>query len=131
MARIESLNHRAIEPLKTRDNGPMAQSPDGSIPSADSGQTTDPKILLDPTVHFKVALELLADFCHRFQLDPAREFEEMFRCWNTGQPHGATYDPHYAENGISRMAVYAAIAAENRSSKFENRNSKIETGRTA
>jgi len=70
----------------------------------------DPKILLDPITHFKVALELLADFCARFEIDPTREFEEMFRCWNTGQPYGATYDPHYAENGLRRMALYAALA---------------------
>jgi len=73
---------------------------------------TDPKILLDPTTHFRVALELLADFCERFQLDPRREFEEMFRCWNTGQPYGATYDPHYAENGLRRMKIYVEVAHE-------------------
>jgi hypothetical protein len=62
--------------------------------------------LLVPRFHFRFALELLADFAQRYQLDVTREFAEMFRCWNTGQPYGATADPRYVENGLRRMAIW-------------------------
>lgn len=62
--------------------------------------------LLDPAGHYRIAIELLAEFAHDYRLDLASEFEEMFRCWNTGQPYGKTYDPAYVEKGMRRMAVY-------------------------
>jgi len=62
--------------------------------------------LLDPEFHYRVALEQLAEFADENQLDLAHEFEEMFRCWNTGLPYGKTYDPNYVPNGIRRMALY-------------------------
>jgi hypothetical protein len=65
--------------------------------------------LLEPRFHFRLALELLADFAERFQLDLAREFAEMFRCWNTGQPYGQTTDPRYVEKGLWRMETYQLI----------------------
>ena len=68
--------------------------------------------LLDPGRHYSLAVELLAEFAHDYQLDLGREFEPMFRCWNTGQPHGKTYDPAYVENGMRRMDLYAEVAAQ-------------------
>ena len=65
--------------------------------------------LLEPRFHFGLALELLADFAERYQLDVTREFAEMFRCWNTGQPYGATTDPRYVEKGLRRMEIYRFI----------------------
>ena len=65
--------------------------------------------LLDPAIHFRVALELLAEFAAAHQLDLATEFAEMFSCWNTGQPYGKTYDPHYVQNGLARMAGYREL----------------------
>jgi hypothetical protein len=65
--------------------------------------------LREPRFHFRLALELLADFAERFQLDLAREFAEMFRCWNTGQPYGQTTDPRYVEKGLRRMESYQLI----------------------
>jgi hypothetical protein len=62
--------------------------------------------LLQPAFHFRVALELLAEFAAAHQLDLASEFAEMFCCWNTGQPYGKTYDPMYVGHGLSRMAIY-------------------------
>ena len=62
--------------------------------------------LLAPRFHFRFALELLAEFAERFQLDVTREFAELFRCWNTGQPYGATTDPRYVEKGLRRMEMY-------------------------
>ena len=73
--------------------------------------------LLDSEFHYRVALELLAEFSEEYQLDLAHEFQEMFRCWNTGQPYGETYDPDYVPNGLRRMGLYreravrAAISA--------------------
>jgi hypothetical protein len=67
--------------------------------------------LLDPAVHFRVALELLGEFAQEYQLDPAHEFAEMFRCWNTGRPYGQTYDPHYVERGLARASLYRGMAA--------------------
>jgi hypothetical protein len=65
--------------------------------------------LVDPRFHFRLALELLAEFAARYELDLAREFDEMFRCWNTGQPYGETYDPGYVAKGRRRMEIYRVI----------------------
>ncbi len=67
--------------------------------------------LLDPAIHFHVALELLAEFADEYQLDVRCEFEELFRCWNTGRPYGATTDPDYVERGKMRMGLYRNYAA--------------------
>ena len=67
--------------------------------------------LLEPARHFRIALELLAEFIEEFQLDPTREFAEMFCCWNTGQPYAHTFDPHYVERGLGRMDLYARVSA--------------------
>ena len=68
--------------------------------------------LVDPGRHYALAVELLAEFARDYHLDLGREFEPMFRCWNTGQPHGKTYDPAYVENGVRRMGLYAEVAAQ-------------------
>jgi hypothetical protein len=70
------------------------------------GRAGTPRDLLEPRFHFRVALELLAEFAERYQLNLARDFEPMLRCWNTGQPYGATSDPSYVENGLRRMELY-------------------------
>ncbi len=72
------------------------------------GTTRD---LLEPAFHFRVALELLAEFAEQYQLDVRCEFEELFRCWNTGRPYGKTTDPRYVEHGLERMRRYAEFAA--------------------
>ncbi len=66
--------------------------------------------LVEPRFHFRFALELLADFVERYQLDVTREFAEMFRCWNTGQPYGVTFDPAYVEKGLRRMETYKGLS---------------------
>ena len=68
--------------------------------------------LVDPGRHYGLAVELLSEFARDYHLDLGREFEPMFRCWNTGQPHGKTYDPAYVENGVRRMGLYAEVAAQ-------------------
>ena len=49
--------------------------------------------LLEPRFHYHLANQLLAEFAESYQLDLAREFEELFRCWNTGRPDGRTRIP--------------------------------------
>ena len=61
--------------------------------------------LCDPAFHYRVATDLLQDFAKCFHLDPQRDFEALFRCWNTGRPDGKTYDPDYVQNGLRRIEV--------------------------
>jgi len=65
-----------------------------------------PRDLLEPRFHYRLANQLLAEFAQLYQLDLAREFAELFRCWNTGRPDGKTADPAYVENGLRRMEIY-------------------------
>ncbi|HUZ46026.1 MAG TPA: hypothetical protein VMW54_05265 [Terriglobia bacterium] len=67
--------------------------------------------LIDPPFHYRVALRLLSEFAAGYDLDPAREFSEMFCCWNTGRPNGKTFDPNYVENGLRRMRIYRQLQA--------------------
>jgi hypothetical protein len=65
--------------------------------------------LLQPRFHFRTAIWLLSEFAVDFQLDPANDFTEMFCCWNTGHPHGRTYDPGYVDKGLARMEIYRQL----------------------
>jgi hypothetical protein len=65
----------------------------------------------NPETHYKATLRLLDEFARDFWLDPAKDFLEFFRCWNTGNPHGKTFDPNYADNGIARMEAYQSLEA--------------------
>ncbi len=62
-----------------------------------------------PARSLPLSLRLLAQFALRFQLSLAKDFSEMFSCWNTGQPHGKTADPEYIPRGIARMAIYGQL----------------------
>ncbi len=69
--------------------------------------------LIDPGFHYHLAVELLTGFARQYQLDPQRDFEQLFRCWNSGSPAGKTYDPDYVANGLRRMQIYReAVAAQ-------------------
>lgn len=74
------------------------------------GREGNVRELLEPGFHYRVALELLAEFGAAFELDLAREFSEMFSCWNAGQPYAQCFDPHYLENGLHRMGLYRQLA---------------------
>lgn len=65
--------------------------------------------LLDPEFHFQFAVGLLSDFARRFRLRLFRDFEDLFRCWNTGRPDGKTFDPDYAAKGMRRMKLYQEL----------------------
>jgi hypothetical protein len=82
-----------------------------------AGRGGTPRDLLNPRRHFCVAMELLSDFATQYHLDLGRDFAELFRCWNTGQPYGpprgpATTDPDYVAKGLRRMALYARLPGE-------------------
>ena len=74
-----------------------------------AGRAGTPRDLFEPRFHFRVALQLLAQFAERYELNLARDFSEMFCCWNTGQPYGKTTDPNYVSNGLRRMELYRYV----------------------
>ena len=74
------------------------------------GRPGDVHQLLDPNFHFRTAVWLLSEFALDFQLDTGRDFAAMFCCWNTGSPHGRTFDPDYAKKGLRRMQIYRQLA---------------------
>jgi len=65
--------------------------------------------LLDTSFHFRMAIWLLSEFAVDFHLDTTHDFAELFCCWNTGRPHGRTYDPAYVEKGLGRMEIYRQL----------------------
>ncbi len=74
----------------------------------------DPANLLDPEFNLTFAVCLLVDFADRFGLDTSRDFPKLFRCWNTGSPAGATFDPEYVSKGMARMTIYSELVAHER-----------------
>lgn len=57
----------------------------------------------------EVTIALLERFAKEFAIDERREFDKLFRCWNTGQPDGKTFDPAYVTNGLARMAIWSSL----------------------
>ncbi len=70
------------------------------------GRPATVRDLLKPQFHYQLAIQLLSDFARTHRLDLNRNFEELFRCWNTGRPNGKTMDTAYVANGLRRMAIY-------------------------
>jgi hypothetical protein len=60
-------------------------------------------------------VKLLRDFAAEFHLNLANDFEQLFRCWNSGKPDGKTFDPNYVPNGLERMGLYAQLLDETQS----------------
>lgn len=58
-------------------------------------------------------LRLMAAAAPHFDLDLSMTDEaavrDWFTWWNSGSPTGKTSDPNYAENGVDRMLIYAAL----------------------
>jgi hypothetical protein len=65
-----------------------------------------------PEDQLAFAAVLLVYFANKYTLDLAADAAKLLSCWNTGEPGGHTYDPHYVPNGLARLALYRAIAAE-------------------
>lgn len=66
-------------------------------------------VLRNPNQGLLVANKLLTIFAVHFQLDVTKDFEQLLRCWNTGQPDGKTFDPAYVNNALTRMAVWSSL----------------------
>lgn len=59
--------------------------------------------------HFFHAMAMLEDFQKRFNIPfptSGMDAGDYFRCWNAGSPTGKTFDPDYAQNGLTRMLLY-------------------------
>jgi hypothetical protein len=78
----------------------------------DASPTRQPIALQDPTISITFTNWMLVDFANRFHLDVTKDFEGLFRCWNTGRSTGQTFDPQYVAEGFSRKAIYEALTAE-------------------
>ena len=76
------------------------------------GHSVDTEELKNPNTHLAIAMRLLAQFANRFGLDVMNDFEQLFRCWNTGQPDGRTFDPAYVGNALARMAIWTSLELE-------------------
>ena len=66
----------------------------------------------NPATHYNCTLRLLGEFEHQYMLDPQKDFDRFFRCWNTGSPTGKTYDPAYVQNGLDRMEVWKSLQVQ-------------------
>lgn len=65
--------------------------------------------LLDPAGNLSTGLVLLTWFAEHYNLALASEFEELLRCWNTGDPIGETRDRHYVPNALRRKQIYESL----------------------
>jgi hypothetical protein len=63
-----------------------------------------------PEDQLAFTVDLLGYFASLYALDLTKDYEKVFRCWNTGRPDGQTFDPHYAANGLHRLTLYALAA---------------------
>jgi hypothetical protein len=70
-----------------------------------------PKIMTDPEQQLGLTVQLLVTSANKYDLDMAKETDALFTCWNTGEPDGHTYDPHYVENGERRIQIYQTLSA--------------------
>ncbi|HXJ95039.1 MAG TPA: hypothetical protein VMT20_19535 [Terriglobia bacterium] len=75
------------------------------------GRPEPVETLCDPAFHYRMAARMIEEFAARFHLDPQRDFEALFHCWNTGRPDGKTFDPSYAEKGMRRIAICRQLLA--------------------
>lgn len=69
-----------------------------------------PAELQNPATSLKQTVYLVHDFARVYMLDEKKEFEKLFRCWNSGHPTGQTFDPSYVQNGMVRMGLYPATS---------------------
>jgi hypothetical protein len=72
------------------------------------GATVD--ALKKPDTELPITVRMLKQFAERNALDLAKDFDQLFDCWNTGRPHAQTADPQYIPNGLARMKIYEALA---------------------
>ena len=65
-----------------------------------------PPDLAEPEINLQCARLMLVRFSNHNMLDPGKDFDQLFRCWNTGGPRGKTYDPDYCKNGLARIVIW-------------------------
>lgn len=68
-----------------------------------------PRRLLDPEFNLRQAVRLLAFFAEHIHAGLRKDFENLFRCWNTGRSDSDTTDPEYIEKGVRRLSAYRNI----------------------
>ncbi len=68
----------------------------------------DPLQLMYPDVAMKETQRLRLEFNRQFSL-AGDQYDQMFRCWNTGHPDGTPYDPDYVANGLRRMEIWKGL----------------------
>ena len=68
--------------------------------------------LCNPHTHYTYAVGLLSEFIRQFRLDPRKDIESLFHCWNSGRPSGKTFDPAYVPNGLRRSAIYRDLMVD-------------------
>lgn len=68
-------------------------------------------VFATPAGQLRLTLDLLTDFATVNDLDLTTEYEQLLRCWNSGRPDGATYDPQYVPKGLARAAAYSQLVA--------------------
>jgi len=73
------------------------------------GRKIEIRELLDPDVHYRLAVQILGDFAQHFGLKLNRDWSALFRCWNTGRPDGRTFDSEYVSKALQRMNFYQQI----------------------
>lgn len=78
------------------------------------GRKATVRDLIDPQFHYHFAVQLLTEFARRFCLELSRDFEALFRCWNTGNPESETFDPDYVTRGMRRMQLYGELVKVSR-----------------
>jgi hypothetical protein len=67
-----------------------------------------PQHLCDPEISLTTTIKMLNGFRGYFKLKPT-DWENLFRCWNTGHPGGKTFDPDYVANGLARMQIWKQL----------------------
>jgi hypothetical protein len=62
-----------------------------------------------PLFGLRTTLRMTSQFAERYQLDLAKDFGQLFDCWNSGRPHSPTADPQYIPNGLARKQIYEQL----------------------
>ncbi len=65
--------------------------------------------LKTPATGMRITTLMFAAFSRSFQLDLAKDFEALLRCWNGGHPTAPTFDPNYVPNALRRMDLWNSL----------------------
>ena len=62
-----------------------------------------------PETHFRIASLVMGQFLTHWGLNPTKDFDKMAHSWNSGRPGGATWDPNYTSNLLTRKSIWEAL----------------------